>query len=125
LNAHHIIFLATWHLTPDLEKPGPLSAAQLTSFFQDGYLFIPEFYKAELLAEVQTDVSKMIGNLAERLYRDGKIKDLYSDLDWTSRLLRMRQDFPDAPVTLVKGGVLPFALQKLYDHCSQRPRYWT
>ncbi len=26
----------------------------------------------------------------------------------------MRQDFPDAPVILVKGGVLPFALQKLF-----------
>ena len=56
----------------------------------------------------------MIDNLAIRLHRAGKIKDLYEGLDWTSRLLRMRQDFPDAPVILIKGGVLPESLQQMF-----------
>lgn len=56
----------------------------------------------------------MIDNLAIRLHRAGKIKDLYKGLDWTSRLLRMRKDFPDAPVILIKGGVLPVSLQKMF-----------
>jgi len=56
----------------------------------------------------------MIGKLAERLHRAGKIKELYEDLDWTSRLLRMRQDFADAPVVLIKGGLLPPALGELF-----------
>ena len=53
----------------------------------------------------------MTDNLAQRLFDAGKIKELYTGLDWTSRLLRMRADFPDAPLILIKGGVLPTALQ--------------
>ena len=53
----------------------------------------------------------MTDNLAQRLFKAGKIKELYMGLDWTSRLLRMRHDFPDAPLILNKGGVLPVALQ--------------
>lgn len=111
----HTIPPATWHTDPaNLTAPGPLDGDQLTQFYGDGFLFLPEFYKKDQLAEVQSDVEGMIEDLAQRLYRNGKIKDLYSDLDWTSRLLRMRQDFPDAPVILIKGGVLPRALQKLF-----------
>jgi phytanoyl-CoA hydroxylase len=39
---------------------------------------------------------------------------MYAGLDWTSRLLRMRQEFPDAPVILIKGGVLPPSLQAIF-----------
>lgn len=63
---------------------------------------------------MRIDVESMISNLAIRLHRAGKIKDLYEGFDWTSRLLRMRQDFPDAPVILIKGGVLPVSLQKMF-----------
>ena len=79
-----------------------------------GYLFLPEWYSKAALDAVRVDVESMINNLAIRLHRAGKIKDLYQDLDWTSRLLRMRQDFPDAPVILIKGGVLPVSLQKMF-----------
>ena len=79
-----------------------------------GYIFLPEFYKQKDLDPVQKDVERMIDNLAIRLHRAGKIKDLYEGLDWTSRLLRMRQDFPDAPVILIKGGVLPESLQQMF-----------
>jgi len=108
---------ATWHLHPDLssaEAKGPLSRVQLESFFEDGYLFLSEFYDAESLRLVQEDVERMIDNLAHRLLSAGKIHGLYGDLDWTSRLLRMRDDFPDAPVVLIKGGILPQALQKMF-----------
>ena len=51
---------------------------------------------------------------SQRLHRAGKIKSLYAELDWTQRLSAMRKDFPDAPVVLIKGGVLPAALQRLF-----------
>ena len=105
---------AKWHLTPNLNAKGPLSKAQIKTFFDDGYLFLPEWYKQDALDAVRVDVESMIDNLAIRLHRAGKIKDLYDGLDWTSRLLRMRQDFPDAPVILIKGGVLPVSLQNMF-----------
>ena len=86
----------------------------LTAARPAGYIFLPEFYKQKDLDPVQKDVERMIDNLAIRLHRAGKIKDLYEGLDWTSRLLRMRQDFPDAPVILIKGGVLPESLQQMF-----------
>lgn len=67
-----------------------------------------------MLDKVRDDVEVMIDELATRLHKAGKIKELYADLDWTSRLLKMRADFPDAPVVLIKGGLLPAGLQKLF-----------
>lgn len=107
---------ATWHLNCDLASMGdsPLKRDQLKALFEDGFLLLPDFYSAESLDAVRKDVEVMIDNLAKRLFKAGKIKDLYADLDWTSRLLRMRQDFPDAPVVLIKGGILPPALQTMF-----------
>ena len=58
----------------------------------------------------------------QRRFANGKIKALYEELDWTSRLLRMRQDFPDAPVILIKGGILPESLQKMFSALPQHRR---
>eukprot|EP00041_Stephanoeca_diplocostata_P030764 m.939059 g.939059 ORF g.939059 m.939059 type:complete len:443 (+) comp23823_c1_seq9:90-1418(+) len=112
----HSIPAATWHLNPDLDRQGPLSREQLGEFYKNGFIFIPDFYKETELDAVREDVERMIDDLAVRLYRAGKLKSTYEDLDWTSRLLRMRKDFPDAPVILIKGGILPAALQTLFAH---------
>eukprot|EP01051_Picozoa_sp_SAG22_P000907 SAG22_NODE_30_length_28348_cov_12.488584_4_plen_452_part_00 len=117
---------ASWHKNPNLDAEGPLTKAQVKTFYEDGYLFLEDFYadsvvdgllqseQRGLLEDIKGDVERMIEDLAKRLYNNGKIKDLYAELDWTSRLLRMRQDFPDAPVILIKGGVLPAGLQKMF-----------
>ena len=110
---------ATWQLPQnvDLDKMaanGPLNHDQLNSFFENGYLFIEKFYDNSYLEECENDVSLMISNLAHRLFKAGKIKMLYDDLGWTQRLLRMREDFEDAPIVLIKGGVLPVSMQKMF-----------
>lgn len=43
----------------------------MKTFYEDGYLFIEEFYKEDALAEVQGDVEKMIDNLANRCVHPG------------------------------------------------------
>jgi hypothetical protein len=40
------------------------------------------------------------------LFDSKKIKSLYKEFDWRSRLMKMSKDFPDVPVVLVKNGVL-------------------
>ena len=40
---------------------------QVQTFFEDGYLFLPNFYKQPALDEVQEDVERMIDDLATRL----------------------------------------------------------
>lgn len=93
---------------------GPLSRAQMETFFEDGYLFLPDFYNADALSKCRSDTEGMIDKLATRLHNAGKINSLYKDHDWTSRLLRMREEFSDAPVVLIKGGVLPKAFQTMF-----------
>ena len=39
-----------------------------------------------------------------------------ADLEWTTRLLRIAEECPDAPLMLITAGVLPPALQRLYEH---------
>jgi len=110
----HAMPPATWQLHGDRSLPGPLAREDVDKFFDDGFLFLPNFYDADALKDVESDVGKMIDNLAKRCYKAGKVKDTYADLDWTSRLLRLRQDFADAPVVLIKGGVLPVSLAKMF-----------
>ena len=61
-------------------------------------LLLPGFFDAGALKSVETDVEKMIDNLAKRCHKANKIKETHAGLDWTSRLLRMREEFSDAPV---------------------------
>ena len=57
----HALPPATWQLHPDLGARGPLTRDQIESFYRDGFLFIPEFYKRDALADVQADVEHTIG----------------------------------------------------------------
>lgn len=60
------------------------------------------------------DVEGQLDRLASRLFASGLVKDRYSGQDWTQRLLSLRQDCSDAPIMLIKEGVLPRGLADLY-----------
>jgi len=47
---------ATWHLSSDRQRPGPLPAASVARFFDDGFLYIPSFYGQTQLQAVQVSV---------------------------------------------------------------------
>ena len=122
----HTMPSATWHKqASNLDRKGPLSRDQLESFYRDGFLHIPGFFGEQALAESRQNVDSMIANLASRLFSAGKIKEKYDELDWTARLMRLRQDFADAPVVFIKGGILPhafrgmFANKRILDMCEQ------
>jgi len=55
-------------------------------------------------------VDRNIENLARRFNEAGKIDSLFDDVSWTHRMLRIRKDFPDAPVLFAKEGKLPQGL---------------
>jgi hypothetical protein len=81
------------------------------------HLFIPSHQRTRKLTLCDARLVFMhprADNLAKRLHRAGKTKSEYAGLDWTSRLMRMREDFSDAAVVLMKGGVLPPSLQRMF-----------
>ena len=75
---------------------------------------LPDFYGKEILEETKNNIEYILDNLAKALFDAGKIKSEYSDHDWKSRLIKMKADYPEAPLVFIKKGILPQALQKMY-----------
>ena len=111
----HTIPPATWHHQSvfNTKSSGPLTDTQINSYLNDGFLILPNFFESYLPA-LQNDVEQLIDNLAQDLYKAGLVNSLYENSSWTARLLRLTEDYPDAPLVLIKGGVLPFNFQQLY-----------
>ncbi len=93
--------------------PTPLTPDQVDAYFRDGFLVLPRFFESHLPA-LRGDVEGLIDSLAARLHRAGVVNSTYADAGWTERLLLLTHDFPDAPLVLTKGGVLPEHFQRLY-----------
>ena len=55
---------------------GPLTAAQVDRYYEDGFLVLPSFVGQGLLTRLQEDVEVQIDKLARRLYRSGKVRTL-------------------------------------------------
>ena len=53
---------------------GPLTAAQVDRYYEDGFLVLPSFVGQGLLTRLQEDVEVQIDKLARRLYRSGKVR---------------------------------------------------
>lgn len=92
---------------------GPLSLEQVEAYFNDGFLILPKFFESRL-GGLQSDVEGLIENLANDLYDAKLVNRTYADASWTERLLRLTDDFQDAPIVLTKAGILPKNFQKLY-----------
>jgi len=59
-------------------------------------------------------VEVAIDRLADSLYKSGKITSTFQHSNWTQRLLEMTSECPDAPIMLMKRGILPPAFQQLF-----------
>lgn len=110
----HTIPAATWHKTArDLSIPGPLTGEQVDRYFSDGFLILPKFFEKRLPG-LQSDVETLIDGLAHKLKAAGKVSSLYADSTWTKRLLQLTEEYPDAPMVLIKQGILPEHFQQLF-----------
>ena len=112
----HKIPAATWHHDAKTSNPnvtGPLTSEQVRAYMDDGFLILPRFFE-EFLAPLQSDVEGLIDELANELHASGHVHSTYANESWTKRLLRLTQDYPDAPLVLIKGGILPINFQRLF-----------
>jgi Phytanoyl-CoA dioxygenase (PhyH) len=105
---------AVWQDTIPAYKPGPLTPEQVETFYRDGVLVLPDFYSPKHIDAIQADTERSISRLADKLYKAQRISSLYSELDWTERLLKITQEDPEAPIFLMKSGVLPPAFWDVY-----------
>lgn len=72
-----------------------LTADQLASFEQDGFLAIESLIDPADLEEIETEYAALLDELAERLHKDRQISDRFSDLDFGDRYSRLIAEYPD------------------------------
>ena len=60
------------------------------------------------------DECRSVDNVAQELYKAGKIKDLCEDADFFTRLTKLEAQYPNASVLVHKQGVLPAEIADLW-----------
>ncbi len=78
---------------------------------------LDEFFSDDDMTAAQAGVMGLVDTVARRLLLAGKVSSAHEGLDWTTRLLRLEEECPDAPLMLITAGVLPPGLQRLCVCC--------
>ena len=79
---------------------GPLTAAQVDRYYEDGFLVLPSFVGQGLLTRLREDVEVQIDKLARRLYRSGKVRTLPN----TGKIQHKRRRGPLSPLLPAREG---------------------
>lgn len=115
--AHPEVFnLQAMPAQPKDKKPGQLSEEVIRKYFEDGYVIVEDFFKKEDLDACREAINELVEQLAQKLHKAGKIKDLYKDYGFFERLIKIEEDFPGANIILHKYGVLPPAFRALWSN---------
>lgn len=98
-------------------KPGQLPEEQIKEFFTKGYLVVKDFFTAAELDPVKDAINQYVDQLAEKLYKAGKVKDLYKEYGYLHRLCKLEEDFSGANILCFKQmGSVPKALKDVWSN---------
>jgi hypothetical protein len=97
-------------------KAGQLTEQQLKQFVTDGFLVLDSFFTRDELDPAREAVDMLVDGLAQTLHKAGKIKSLYSECDFYSRLIKIEHDFPGANILMHKLGKLPKELSDIWSN---------
>ncbi|RUS84473.1 hypothetical protein EGW08_007769 [Elysia chlorotica] len=87
---------------PKVLKPGQLPENEIRKFFEKGFLLTHDFFHKEELDACRRDVEKCVDDLANVLFKAGKISDLHKEAGLFERLTLIEREYPDANVLLHK-----------------------
>jgi len=94
--------------------PGPLSEAQVTQFFTEGFTVSRGLLSRAELDPARAAVGGLVDAAARRLHAAGKISDLAEGEPFEKRLIAIERQSPNASVLLHKQGVLPPGIAGLW-----------
>ncbi|KAL4237484.1 hypothetical protein ACF0H5_002200 [Mactra antiquata] len=101
---------------PEVLKPGQLPEEKVRQYFTDGYLVIEDFFRDDELQPVRDCINGIVDDLAQKLYKAGKIKNLYEEYGFTERLTKIENEFPGSNIICSKLGAVPEALKELWSN---------
>ncbi|XP_069117187.1 phytanoyl-CoA dioxygenase domain-containing protein 1 homolog [Argopecten irradians] len=96
------------------KKPGQLSNDMIRQFFENGYVIVKDFFSSSELDPCRAAVENQVERLARKLFKAGKIKDLYNKYGLFERLTYIERDFPGANIILHKYPELSEAFKNLW-----------
>lgn len=96
-------------------RPRPaLDQEQLRRFHADGFLVLPALLTRAELQPVLDEIAALVDDVALRLQRTGRLRDLHRDLGFYERLTAIDRDCPGVAVLVHINGVLGPALAQLW-----------
>ena len=81
-------------------EPVGLTAEQLRTLDEDGFLMVRSFFSQEDLQPVIDGISVKVDRLAKQLLAAGQITNDHSDKGFTRRLAAIEKDWPGAAVLI-------------------------
>jgi len=75
--------------------PTALSQDQISSFEQDGFLAIEQLIDPDDLTEIENEYGNLLGELATRLFAEGKISNEYAEENFGSRYSKIIAEYPE------------------------------
>lgn len=99
---------------PKQKKPGQLTPEQLHQFFDKGFVIVKDFFKPEELEPCRQACNELVEQVAQKLYKAGKIQKLYEEYGFEQRLYMLDKEWPGAVMLLLKLGQLPQAFRDLW-----------
>jgi ectoine hydroxylase-related dioxygenase (phytanoyl-CoA dioxygenase family) len=91
-----------------------LSPDQLKQYHDDGFLIVRDVFNRQELGPLQEEINQQVDELAQGLFKAGKITNLHEGKDFYHRLTALERDFPGAAVLIHIGGVLRPQLAALW-----------
>lgn len=100
---------------PKEKKPGQLPEEDIRRFFEEGYVVLKDFFSPSELEPCKKALEKLVDDVAQRLYKAGKISSLYEDCDpFHERLQKIDKEWPGAAILVIKNQVLPQAMKDIW-----------
>jgi len=102
-----------------------LNRAQIRQYFDDGFLLVEDVFTDKDLQPVLNDFEVLVDEWTDKLYKGGKIKNIYKDEDVYTRLASIEREWPNAAALIAsRMGMRPtlvnlWCSKKLLDTAEQ------
>ena len=91
-----------------------LDREQVDRYFEDGFLIVENLLSTEDVQPVIDDIAAIVDELARRLHAAGRIRDLYLDHGFGTRLAALEAECPGAAIWVTHLGQLRPGLRALW-----------
>jgi hypothetical protein len=95
---------------------GPLTEEECQQFWSQGWVIKHGIVPQPEIDQAIASVEKLVDDLAQMLFKAGKITDLCEGATFHNRLIKLEEQFPHANVLLHKRGVLPQGIIDVWSH---------